>query len=156
VTTDLRFEEDYPYPPARVWRALTTSEAIADWLMPNDFQPRIGHRFQMRTKPAPGFDGIVRCEVTVLDPPRQLAFTWAGGGMNTLVTFTLEPIDTGTRLTLVHSGFSGLRGWMVSRILGSGWRKKILPAYLPAAIARFQEDRYVSAPRSDQVTCARS
>jgi len=155
VSTELRFVEEYPYPPDRVWRALTTAEAIADWLMPNNFEPRVGHRFEMRTKPAPGFDGIVKCEVTVLDPPKQLAFTWRGGGLDTVATFTLEPIDTGTRLTLVHSGFKGMKGWMVSKILGGGWRSKILRVYLPAAVGRIGPGgRYTAATLANQVSCS--
>ena len=59
----------YPHPVDRVWAALTSSEALAAWLMPNDFEPVVGHRFTFRTKPAAGFDGMVRCEVLELDPP---------------------------------------------------------------------------------------
>jgi uncharacterized protein YndB with AHSA1/START domain len=139
MSTDLEFEEIYPYPRERVWHALTSSEAIADWLMPNDFRPVVGHRFEMRTKPAPGFDGIVKCEVTIVEPPARLAYTWRGGGIDTVVTFTLEAVDQGTRLRLVHSGFSGLRGWMVSRILGKGWRTSILRQRLPGVIASLPE-----------------
>jgi uncharacterized protein YndB with AHSA1/START domain len=135
VSTDLRFEEIYPYPRERVWRALTSSDSIAEWLMPNDFRPVVGHRFEMRTKPAPGFDGIVKCEVTVVDPPSHLAYTWRGGGIDTVVTFTLESVEQGTRLRLVHSGFTGLRGLLVSRILGKGWRTSILRVRLPRVIA---------------------
>lgn len=138
MTTDLRFVEVYPYPRERVWRALTSSDAIADWLMPNNFSPVVGHRFEMRTKPAPGFDGIVKCEVTAVEPPARLAYTWRGGGIDTVVTFSLEPVEGGTQLTLVHSGFAGLKGWMVSRILGGGWRKRILRVHLPAAIGRIK------------------
>ena len=60
-----------PHPPEKVWRALTDSAVLASWLMPNDFQPRIGHRFTFRTEPVPthGFDGIVHCEVLELVPP---------------------------------------------------------------------------------------
>ena len=53
----------YPHPVDRVWAALTSSEALAAWLMPNDFQPVVGHRFTFRTKPAAGFDGIDRKSV---------------------------------------------------------------------------------------------
>jgi uncharacterized protein YndB with AHSA1/START domain len=133
---DLRFEEHYPYPPGRVWEAISDSAAMADWLMPNDFQPRLGHRFQFRTKPAPGFDGIVNCEVITLDPPRRLAYTWKGGGIDTVVTFTLEPTRDGTKLVLEHTGFRGARATMVSFILGRGWRKSILPQRLPAVLKR--------------------
>ena len=66
---DLRYEELYPYPIDRVWEAITDPDAISDWLMPTDFAPRLGHKFQFRTKPEPGFDGIVNCEVMV-DPAK--------------------------------------------------------------------------------------
>ena len=56
---NLIFDEVYPHPIERVWRALTDSEAMTDWLMPNDFEPKIGHKFRFHTKPAPGFDGTV-------------------------------------------------------------------------------------------------
>ena len=62
MARDLHFEFIYPHPPERVWAAITSSEAMSQWLMPNDFQLVVGHRFQFRTKPAPGFDGIVHCE----------------------------------------------------------------------------------------------
>ena len=136
MSRDLKFEAWYEFAPEIVWRALADREAMADWLMPNDFEPRLGHRFTLRTKPAPGFDGIVHCEVKEIDPPLRLSFSWAGGGIDTLVTFTLTPVRGGTHLVLEHTGFSGLRGLMVSSILGKGWRKKILPKGLPAVIQR--------------------
>jgi uncharacterized protein YndB with AHSA1/START domain len=115
---------------------------MADWLMPNDFQPRLGHKFQFRTKPAPGFDGIVNCEVVELDPPRTLAYTWRGGGIDTLVRFVLEPAPEGTRLKFEHTGFRGARAVMVSFIMGSGWTSKILPKQLPDAVARMENQGY--------------
>ncbi|MBO0703849.1 MAG: SRPBCC domain-containing protein [Candidatus Dormibacteraeota bacterium] len=107
MTTSIRREVFYPHPPERVWRALTDPAALALWLMPNDFQPRLGHRFTFQTEPLPpDFDGIVHCEVTELDPPRRLAYTWSGGpGVDTLVRYRLEREDTGTRLHFEQSGF---------------------------------------------------
>lgn len=143
---DLIFNETYPYPIERVWRALTDSAAITDWLMPNDFKPVIGHKFQFHTKPAPGFDGIVNCEVIELTPPTRLAFSWKGGGIDTVAMFTLTSVTEGTHLRLDHTGFSGLRGMMVSSILGSGW-KKILGVALPNAVSRCSASGY--QPLSD-------
>jgi uncharacterized protein YndB with AHSA1/START domain len=68
-----------PHPPERVWRALTDAEALARWLMPNDFAPKVGHAFTMQTKPGPGFDAVVRCEVLELDAPRVMVWRWQGG-----------------------------------------------------------------------------
>ena len=47
----------YPHPVERVWRALTDREALAQWLMPGDFEPVLGREFQFRAPPAPGWDG---------------------------------------------------------------------------------------------------
>jgi len=116
----------YPHPPTRVWMALTDSDALARWLMPNDFEPRVGCEFTMRTKPAPGFDGVVRCKVLELDEPRMMAWRWAGGGIETVVRFELAAEREGTRLRLVQTGFKGVRARMVSVILARGWAKMLV------------------------------
>lgn len=113
-----------PHAPERVWEALTTSDAIARWLMPNDFAPRVGHRFTFQATPMPAlnFDGVCHCEVTACEPSRLLAYTWRGGALDTLVTYRLEPEGDGTRLHFEHSGFDlsdpaqqtsyrGMQGW---------------------------------------------
>jgi uncharacterized protein YndB with AHSA1/START domain len=120
---DLKFEQFYPHPPERVWKALTDPSALAAWYMPNDFQPALGHQFTFRTDPAPGFDGVLRCEVIRLDPPRQLAYTFLGGWMNrpTVVTWSLLPQEGGTLLRLEHTGFSALDDPAIRSILEGGW-----------------------------------
>jgi uncharacterized protein YndB with AHSA1/START domain len=126
----------YPHPPERVWRALTDPAALAQWLMPNDFEPRVGHRFRFRTDPAPGFDGIVDCEVLRLEPPRLLEVSWRGGGIDTVVTWLLEPGGAGgTRLSLAQTGFEGPRGFLVSRILLGGFGR-IYGSWLPHVLDR--------------------
>lgn len=123
----LVFERHYPHPPERVWRALTESDLLGRWLMDNDIQPVVGHRFQFRTHSAWGFDGVVDCEVIVADEPHQLAYTWQGGPMKspTVVTWTLTPTETGTNLTLEHQGFEELSGLAISVILARGWRRHL-------------------------------
>lgn len=94
-------EMTYPHPIERVWRALTSRDARAAWLMPNDFEPRVGHAFTFRTTPDHRWSGVVHCRVTALDPPHRVAYTWQGtrGELpETLVTFTLAPVGEGTRL----------------------------------------------------------
>lgn len=126
----------YPHAPERVWRALTSSDALAQWLMPNDFEPRVGHHFTFRTNPMPAmnFDGICHCEVTACDPPSLLSYTWVGGALNTQVTYRLEPEGTGTRVRFEHSGFDlddpyqaasyrGMQGW--SQALDVSLRREI-------------------------------
>jgi uncharacterized protein YndB with AHSA1/START domain len=107
VTASITNEVALPQPPELVWQALTDASQIAKWLMPNDFEPRLGHRFTLRTNPMPAlkFDGICHCEVTVFEPPHLLAYTWNGGSLRTLVTFRLEQEGGGTRLYFEHSGF---------------------------------------------------
>ncbi len=88
----IELERVYSFPPERVWRALTDPDAIARWLMRNDFRPQVGHKFQFQAQPMPGWDGIIDCEVVELDEPRRLAYTWNSRGMNTAVTWTLEAV----------------------------------------------------------------
>ena len=137
---DLNYDVTYPHPPEKVWRALTDPAAIKQWLMPTDFKPELGHRFQFRSKPQPGWDGIVNCELLELDPPRRLAYSWCSGKVNTRVTWVLEPVAEGTRVRLSHSGFRGFRGWMTSRILGKGWGTRILKRNIPALLDHWMDD----------------
>lgn len=139
MTRDIVLEEWYPHPVERVWKALTDPALVAEWLMENDFEARVGHTFTFRTSPAPGFDGTVHCEVLEVNALRTLSYSWSGGGavggaIRTVVTFTLEPRDGGTFVRLEHRGFTGARGLFVSTILKSGWKSKILAKHLPAVL----------------------
>ncbi|MGK5741648.1 SRPBCC family protein [Micromonospora sp. URMC 103] len=119
-----------PHPPAKVWRALTDPDLIARWLMPTDFVPVVGHRFTFRTTPRPdrGFDGTVHCEVLDLDPPHRLRWSWRGGGLDTVVAWTLVAEGRGTRLLLEHSGFDPDDPLQrrTRDLLGGGWRSHVL------------------------------
>jgi uncharacterized protein YndB with AHSA1/START domain len=141
VTDDaIVHEVVYGHPPGRVWRALTDSAALADWLMPNDFLPQVGHRFTFRTQPQPGFSGVVHCEVLELSEPKRIAWSWQGDPPMplTTVTFTLEPVGDGTRLRLEHAGFAagGELGLTVRDILAQGWGSKLLRETLPDLLGR--------------------
>lgn len=122
---DVHLEFVYPHPPEKVWRAIADPKVLGSWLMDNDLQPVVGHTFQFRSKPQPGWNGIVDCKVVEADPPRTLAYTWAGSWGESLVRWTLTPEGGGTRLTLVHSGFQGIRGVLLSFMMGAGWKKKL-------------------------------
>ena len=121
----VRQERVYPHPRERVWRTLTEKELLGRWLMPTDFEGRLGHRFTFRTEPGPGFDGVIHCEVLEIEAPSHMVWSWRGGPLDTTVTFTLTEEDEGraTRLVMVHDGFRGLRGRIVGRILKLGSRK---------------------------------
>lgn len=132
----------YPHPIWTVWRALTTSEALAQWLMPNDFVAQVGHRFTFHTRPQSGWNGIVHCEVVELDAPHRLAYTWQGSPLPvTLVTFTLEAVGQHTRLHLEHSGFAagGERGLSIRDLLDSGWGSNILHRALPNLLDQWEQ-----------------
>jgi uncharacterized protein YndB with AHSA1/START domain len=139
---NLKFERFYPYPPDAVWQAIADPRALSEWMMETDFQPYVGHRFKFRTDPAPGFDGIVNCEVIAVEKPRRLAYTWQGGWMKapTTVTWTLMPQDNGTLLRLEHNGFEGVGGIALSFILGTGWKRMLRSDKLEAIIRREMAD----------------
>ncbi|MGH7475971.1 MAG: SRPBCC family protein [Longimicrobiales bacterium] len=130
-TRSISLEYDLPHPPAKVWRALTEPELLEKWLMANNMRPTIGHSFTFRSEPTPWWDGIVHCEVLELEPFERLRYTWRGGPLDTVVTWTLTPTPSGgTRLVLEHSGFKpgdeaafdgASQGWQ--RMVGVGLRE---------------------------------
>jgi uncharacterized protein YndB with AHSA1/START domain len=134
---DIVLSRVYPHPRARVWTCLTDADLLAAWLMPNDFRPEAGHAFTFRTTPAPGFDGIVRARVEEIVPPERLVIGWAGGGLDTRVTFVLTEVEEGTRLDFRQSGFRGLRAIIPRIALGSGWRG-LLARKLPDVLSRME------------------
>ena len=106
-TESLEFEFDLQHAPQKVWRALTDPVLLAQWLLPViDFELEPGRAFTFKTQAMPGWDGTVNCRLLAVEAQRKLSYTWVVGDMHTVVTFTLEPTASGTRLTLVHSGFA--------------------------------------------------
>jgi uncharacterized protein YndB with AHSA1/START domain len=128
----IEFTKVYDHQIKDVWEALTNSEALSEWLMPCDLKPIVGHKFQFKTKPYPGFNGIVDCEVLEVEHQRKLFFSWSGGTLkNTTVSFELTELGNKTQLQFVHSGFEGFfNKIIVSRILTNGWLNKILTVNL--------------------------
>ena len=110
-TRSLVIEREMPYPPEKVWRALTQGPLIEEWLMKNDFQPVVGHKFNFRTTPMPHWNGVVDCRVLVVEPCKRLSYTWnASGeetvsGLKTVVTWTLTPTKGGVLVRMKQSGF---------------------------------------------------
>jgi uncharacterized protein YndB with AHSA1/START domain len=102
-TTETRsviIEREVPFPPEKIWRALTQPHLIEDWLMKNDFKPVMDHRFQLR-----GDWGAADCQVLAIEPNKSLSYTWAAMGLESVVTWTLIPTRTGTQLRMEQSGF---------------------------------------------------
>jgi uncharacterized protein YndB with AHSA1/START domain len=104
-TRTLVIERDIPYPPEKLWRALTQPHLIEEWLMKNDFQPVVGQRFNFRATPVPNWSGIIDCKVLVVEPNSRLSYSWGAMGLESVVTWTLTPTSTGTHLRMEHSGF---------------------------------------------------
>jgi uncharacterized protein YndB with AHSA1/START domain len=124
VKLDLHHTEVLPHPLPRVWAALTTADALREWLMDSDFEPRVGKEFTFLCPPAPGIRGYVECEVLELEPMRRVVWSWhaTDGGDPTTVTIELEPVDGGTRLTLRHRGDAAPD---VRDRTAAGWTQKI-------------------------------
>lgn len=93
-------EREMPHPPEKIWRALTQPDLIQQWLMSNDFQPVVDHRFHFRAD-----WGSVDCQVLAVEPNKILSYTWAAYGLETVVTWTLTPTPAGTHLRMEQSGF---------------------------------------------------
>jgi uncharacterized protein YndB with AHSA1/START domain len=102
----ISFEFDLKHGPQKVWRALTDPVLLAEWLLPViDLKLEPGAAFTFKTEPKPGWDGSVNCRFVEIETHRKLSYTWRVGGMDTVVDFTLTPTASGTRLSLVQSGF---------------------------------------------------
>jgi uncharacterized protein YndB with AHSA1/START domain len=107
-TESISFEFDLHHSPEKVWRALTDPVLLTEWLLPVfELTLEPGDAFTFKTQPYPGWDGIVNCRILEIDTHRKLSYTWVAGDMDitTVVTFTLAPTASGTRLSLVQSGF---------------------------------------------------
>jgi uncharacterized protein YndB with AHSA1/START domain len=100
-------EREIPHPPEKIWRALTQPHLIEEWLMKNDFEPVVSHRFKLRGN----WGGVLDCEVLAVEPNKTLSYTWnfehddAAYNLKSVVTFMLTPTSTGTRLRMEQSGF---------------------------------------------------
>ena len=108
-TESLSFEFDLHHAPEKVWRALTDPVLLAEWLLPViGLKLETGAAFTFKTQAYPGWDGTVNCQFVEIEKHRKLSYTWGVGNMalDTVVTFTLAPTTSGTRLSLVQSGFS--------------------------------------------------
>ena len=105
-TEALAFDIDLQHGPAKVWRALTDPVLLSKWLLPViGFELEPEAAFMLQAPPQPGWDGSVSCRFVEIEAQRKLSYTWRVGGLDTVVSFTLTPTASGTRLSLVQSGF---------------------------------------------------
>lgn len=134
--TAVHVDQFLPYPPAKVWRALTEPDLIAQWLMPGDFRLAVGHRYTMRAvaMPATGFSGTVQAEVLAFEVEKLLRLGWRdanpaeGAEVNWTITWTLRPEGRGTRLFLAHEGFDPDNPLQqrARTIMGGGWKSSVM------------------------------
>lgn len=122
-------ERRMAHPAEKIWRALTQSSLIEEWLMPNDFDARPGGRFTFRAQPIGHWNGIVECEIAEFEPPRRLAYSWKGGtqanhgpalALDSIVVWTLTPVPGGTLVRMEHSGF-GPHNEFAYHNMSNGW-----------------------------------
>jgi uncharacterized protein YndB with AHSA1/START domain len=99
-TLSVIVEREMPYPPEKIWRALTQPQLIAEWLMKNDFRPVVDHRFSLSAD-----WGAVDCQVMAVEPNKALSYTWGAYGLESVVTWTLTATGAGTHLRMEQSGF---------------------------------------------------
>jgi uncharacterized protein YndB with AHSA1/START domain len=130
MTQGIKREILLPQSREEVWRALTDSAALAEWMYPNDFEPRIGHCFTFCVPWGVhvGFDGVVRCEVLECSPPSVLVYSWSGGPVvDSRVSYRLEPHGSGTQMLFEHSGFDLTRPFGKPAFRGAelGWARML-------------------------------
>lgn len=133
MSRSIRHQFSFPHPPEMVWEYLTRSELLELWLMKNNFEPVVGHRFQFHTKPVASldFDGIFHCEVLEIVPFKKLSYSWTSGPgdgqitLDSVVVWRLEKTSKGTDLFLEHSGFAKEENLDFYKRLTDGWIEKL-------------------------------
>jgi uncharacterized protein YndB with AHSA1/START domain len=132
ATQQIVVEEVFPHTAETIWLTLTNGTLIGRWLMePKGFEAVPGNHFTFQTKAAGAWDGTIRCQVLEVAPNERLCFSWQGGDagnagygslLDTVVTFTLTPVDGGTRVKIVHSGFRIPTNDSAHKNMSEGWK----------------------------------
>ena len=114
--------------PERVFQALASRDVIDWWVNPGVFDTRewtgdvrVGGRWNA-SGVARGAPYALEGEFLEVDPPRKLVQTWHNAGVPgtpSTVTYLLEPIAGGTRLTVHHAGLGAPDQ---RNNVGAGWR----------------------------------
>lgn len=95
---DIKQTVIFEAPIQKVWDVVSTSEGIASWFMPNDFQPEVGCEFHLQSPFGPS-----PCKVLEIDAPNRLSFAWDTDCW--IVTFILKDLGDKTEFTLIHGGW---------------------------------------------------
>ena len=134
-TRDIVIDEVFPHTAETIWKALTSAQLIARWLMqPTGFEAIEGNTFTFQTTPGGAWDGVIHCRVLEVVANRRLVYAWKGGDarntgygapLDTIVTWSLTPVEAGTRIRLVHAGFVLPRNESAYNVMSGGWKKVI-------------------------------
>jgi uncharacterized protein YndB with AHSA1/START domain len=125
---------------ARVWRAITEAAQISQWFdgsMTWEFAAKAGEKITFYSNG----DVIGYGKVITVEPMERFAFQWTpepGNPVESLVTFHLERVAEGTRVTITEAGFEALPENVRQKryeMNGMGWGITLdhLTAYLQAA-----------------------
>lgn len=155
----IRKEVVFPDPIEKVWHALTDPQALAEWLMPNNFKPVAGHKFNFHIDPMGPMLGIVECEVVEVEPPRRLVYTWVMRPSKPdrprhapmTLTWTLEPVGSGTRLTLVQTGAEAMN-WFFRLSMNMGW-SRYLKKLMPLVLRNIRDGRFTPGAVPRKMRC---
>jgi uncharacterized protein YndB with AHSA1/START domain len=149
----VRIVREYPHAPAKVWRALTDPQLIERWGMRSEgFSTAIGARFKFFGTPNRAWRGFIECQMLEVEEPSRLRYSWVDndGSKPTYVTWSLEPVLRGTRLTFEHTGFEGVGGFLLATfVMGPGHRQKLFHD-LPSLLADLEptDRHHASAGRA--------
>ena len=132
-TQDIVVDEVFPHAVETIWKTLTTVELMGRWIMqPKGFEAIEGKNFTFQTNPAGAWDGVIHCQVLEVVPNQRLSYAWKGGHegnkgygslLDTVVTWSLTPVEAGTRVRLVHSGFVTPKNDTAYKNMSEGWAK---------------------------------
>jgi uncharacterized protein YndB with AHSA1/START domain len=151
MTRTIKLKTVLPYPPEKVWLALTDAKLLGKWFMANDIEPKPGHYFTFTMAPQKGWDGITHCEITAVEPNKYISYTYCGEAtgekalacagihsdkadkltkgiftrLDTVLSFSLSPTCGGAILSMQQSGYKGLKLVFISFIMQMGWKKQL-------------------------------
>ena len=141
---------EYPHSAEKVWHALTDPELVPLWTStgrggrPEGFRPEVGNHFRLVGRAVPGWNGIVDCEVLAVEPPVMLRHTWKGDEHEpSIVTWRIESTSAGSRLTYDHTGFQGVDGVIMSKLVLGPVRRRMLRSGLPRVLGAIDDSGHI-------------